>query len=39
MVLIDAFVFRDELTYWCTLNYDYIGAPWLCKWKYLQFML
>lgn len=25
----DCFVFRDELTEWCSLNYDYIGAPWL----------
>ena len=25
---LDAFVFRDELDYWCNLKYDYIGAPW-----------
>lgn len=25
---LDAFVFRDELNYWCSRNYDYIGAPW-----------
>ena len=25
---LDAFVFRDELPYWCQLDYDYIGAPW-----------
>lgn len=25
---LDAFVFRDELLYWCSQNYDYIGAPW-----------
>lgn len=24
----DAFVFRDELEYWCSQGYDYIGAPW-----------
>lgn len=24
----DAFVFRDELTDWCDLNYDYVAAPW-----------
>lgn len=24
----DAFVFRDELEYFCSLGYDYIGAPW-----------
>lgn len=23
----DAWVFRDELSYWCSQNYDYIGAP------------
>jgi hypothetical protein len=26
---LDAFVFKDELAYWCSQNYDYIGAPWL----------
>lgn len=26
---LDAYVFRDELEYWCNLNFDYIGAPWL----------
>jgi hypothetical protein len=26
---LDAFVFYDDLTYWCNLNIDYIGAPWL----------
>lgn len=25
---LDAWVFRDELDYWCDLGYDYIGAPW-----------
>ena len=25
---LDAFVFRDELEYFCSLGYDYIGAPW-----------
>lgn len=25
---LDAFVFRDDLNYWCSQNYDYIGAPW-----------
>lgn len=25
---LDSFVFRDELKYWCSLNYDFIGAPW-----------
>jgi hypothetical protein len=26
---LDAYVFRDELEYWCKKGYDYIGAPWL----------
>lgn len=25
---LDAWVFRDELEYWCAQGYDYIGAPW-----------
>lgn len=25
---LDAYVFTDELDYWCNQNYDYIGAPW-----------
>lgn len=25
---LDAWVFTDDLAYWCTLGYDYIGAPW-----------
>jgi hypothetical protein len=25
---LDAFVFRDELEYWCDKGYSYIGAPW-----------
>ena len=25
---LDAWVFRDELDYWCQKGYDYIGAPW-----------
>lgn len=25
---LDAWVFRDELEYWCNLDYDYVGAPW-----------
>lgn len=24
----DAYVFSDDLTYWCNKNFDYIGAPW-----------
>lgn len=26
---LDAFVFRDELLFWCARGYDYIGAPWI----------
>ncbi|MDF7810192.1 DUF5672 family protein [Hymenobacter sp. YC55] len=25
---LDCFIFRDELDYWCSQGYDYIGAPW-----------
>jgi hypothetical protein len=25
---LDAYVFRDELNYWCSKGYDYIGSPW-----------
>lgn len=25
---LDAYVFKDELDYWCQQSYDYIGAPW-----------
>lgn len=27
----DAFVFIDNLKYWCSQGYDYIGAPWIGK--------
>lgn len=26
---LDAYVFSDELNFWCDKKYDYIGAPWL----------
>jgi len=26
---LDAWVFTDELQYWCNKGYDYIGAPWI----------
>lgn len=26
---LDAFVFKDDLAYWCRQGYDYIGPPWL----------
>jgi hypothetical protein len=25
---LDAFIFKDDLDYWCSKEYDYIGAPW-----------
>lgn len=25
---LDAWVFRNELEYWCAQGYDYLGAPW-----------
>ena len=27
----DCFVFKDELSFWCGQNLDYIGAPWIRK--------
>lgn len=27
----DAYVFRNDLDYWCSLGYDYVGAPWVVK--------
>lgn len=32
---LDAFVFKDELLFWCEQEFDYIGAPWIerDKWK------
>jgi len=29
---LDAWVFRDELAYWCSMGYDFIGAPWFEGW-------
>ena len=26
---LDAFVFKNDLQYWCNQEYDYIGAPWI----------
>jgi Protein of unknown function (DUF5672) len=28
---LDAFVFNDQLKYWCDMDYDYLGAPWFEK--------
>lgn len=29
---LDAWVFRDELEFWCNQGYDYVGAPWFTNW-------
>jgi hypothetical protein len=26
---LDAYIFKNELEYWCAKGYDYIGAPWM----------
>ena len=28
---LDAYVFQDQLNYWCDKNFDFIGAPWFKK--------
>ncbi len=33
---LDAFVFRNDLLFWCKKGYDYIGAPWTKKPKYFS---
>lgn len=38
----DAYLFKDELAYWCSLDYDYLGAPWytpkrLGRYKWFKF--
>ena len=30
---LDAYVFDDQLLYWCDQGYDYIGAPWFKRGK------
>jgi len=34
---LDAFVFKDELIYWCDQGFDYIGAPWIKEVPYSFF--
>jgi hypothetical protein len=34
---LDAWVFRDELDYWCLQGFDYIGAPWFSGWDNVDF--
>jgi len=31
---LDAFVFKDDLTYWCDQGYDYVGAPFFQGWDH-----
>jgi hypothetical protein len=33
---LDAYVFRDELADWCKKSYDYIGAPWIPRDRFLK---
>jgi hypothetical protein len=35
---LDAFAFKDDLSYWCKQGYDYIGAPWIIQYKYPDFV-
>lgn len=30
---LDAYIFDDNLDYWCNQGYDYIGGPWLRQWS------
>lgn len=36
---LDSYVFRDELEVFCKKGYDYIGAPWLKKKAYQNFVM
>jgi len=29
---LDAFIFKDDIEFWCNKGYDYIGAPWFEGW-------
>jgi hypothetical protein len=35
---LDAFVFKDELLYWCSQGIDYVGAPWMRAKDYPNFI-
>lgn len=39
---LDAFVFKDELAFWCGQGLDYVGAPWIERYqwknKFLSFL-
>lgn len=34
----DAYIFRDDLEYWCGKDYDYIGAPWIRRYEQIPFI-
>lgn len=36
---LDAFLFKEQLKFWCDQNYDYIGAPWLRDDRFLAKLL
>ena len=36
---LDAYIFRDELTEWCNMGYDYVGAPWIKRDVYDLFIM
>lgn len=36
---LDAWVFRDELEYWCNKGYDYIGAPFTPPWGIKEWLV
>lgn len=33
---LDAFVFSDDLKYWCSQGFDYVGAPWIERHKFTR---
>ncbi len=34
LVQTDAWLFRDDLNFWCSKEYDFIGAPWFEGWNH-----
>ena len=36
---VDAWVFRDELEFWCNCKYDHIASPWPKRDRYTHFPL
>jgi len=33
---LDAWVFRNDLAEWCSMDYDYVGAPWFEGWDKVE---